>query len=354
MHVDRHFWKDRKVLLTGHTGFKGTWMALYLQELGARVTGLALLPESDPALFDLAGPWPRLDSHISDIRDLAAVKAIVEESSPEIVIHMAAQALVRRSYRDPVDTMTTNIQGTINVLESLRGMPNVSSILVITSDKVYRNEDGGMAFCEDSPLGGDDPYSASKAATEIVTRSWANSFFDQSNVSVLTARAGNVLGGGDFSEDRIVPDIWRAKQIGEDVVLRYPDATRPWQHVLDLCAGYLAYLEAAENDELQTLPSSLNFGPISNETMTVGAIAKHMLEALGGPGKIRVEPSSLTEKALLSIDTSRAQETIGWHPILNMSDVLTWTAEWYSGFDSGLNPRTLTIDQVHRHINQGR
>ena len=350
MNIGRNFWRKRKVLLTGHTGFKGTWMTALLQELGAHVTGLALEPDTDPSLFQILSPWEGLTSHIIDIRDADAVRRAVQQCSPDIVIHMAAQALVRRSYREPVDTMTTNILGTINLLEALRTQSGVSAVLVVTSDKVYRNDESGTSFQELDSLGGDDPYSASKAAAEIVTWAWAKSFFNEIDVSVITARAGNVIGGGDFSEDRIVPDAWRAKQTEEDIILRYPNATRPWQHVMDLNVGYLSYIEAAVKNDRQAVPPSLNFGPITDDMVTVEMVARKMMEALGAKGEIRVESTGFKEKSYLSISTDLARKTIDWSPALNMHETLNWTAEWYQQFNASKDLRTLTIEQIHRHL----
>lgn len=350
MNLDQNFWRKRKVLLTGHTGFKGTWMTALLQEMGAHVTGLALEPSTDPSLFGKLSPWDGLDSHIADIREIDAVQHVVQRCAPNIVIHMAAQALVRRSYREPVDTITTNIIGTINLLEALRTQSGVSAVLVVTSDKVYRNDESGTLFQEFDSLGGDDPYSASKAAAEIVTWAWAKSFFNDRDLPVLTARAGNVIGGGDFSEDRIVPDGWRAKQAENDIVLRYPNATRPWQHVMDLNVGYLSYIEAAVQSGGQAVPSSLNFGPIADDTVTVEMVARKMMEALGAKGEIRIEPTELEEKSYLSINTDLARKSIGWLPALSMQETLNWTAEWYQQFDAGKEPRALTNEQIHRYL----
>ena len=325
-------------------------MAALLRELGAHTTGVALEPFTNPSLYDVLSPWEGIDSHIVDIRDAEALSDVVRQCAPDIVIHMAAQALVRHAYREPVETFETNVQGTINVLEALRLQTGLSGVLVVTSDKVYRNDESGKSFGEMDPLGGDDPYSASKAATEIATRAWAKSFFDDAEVPVITARAGNVIGGGDFSADRIVPDTWRAKQAGGDIVLRYPNATRPWQHVVDLNVGYLAFIEATVNGNGHAVPRSLNLGPITDEILTVETIAKTMMEALGATGQIRVEPSTLKEKSSLGINTELARESIGWSPVLDMHSALDWTAEWYKRFDVGEDPRALTNEQIRRHL----
>lgn len=346
----REFWSDRKVLITGHTGFKGSWLAMYLSRLGARVGGLALAPEGTPALYDLMQPWPEITSHLVDVRDRMALAAAIEALQPEIVIHMAAQALVLRSYREPVETMATNVQGSVNLLDALRDSPGLSAVLVITSDKVYANDASGVAFAEDHALGGDDPYSASKAAAEIVTRSWSRSFFESMGVPLATARAGNVLGGGDFAENRIVPDAWRADRDGLDLVLRYPQATRPWQHVLDLCAGYTAYVEALASPGGEALPFSLNFGPASDQGMSVRDVAEGILKALQSPTGISIEDALEPEKTTLSIDPDLARRTIGWTSRLSMAETLEWTAEWYRGFNAGDDAKTLVERQIDRFL----
>ena len=315
--MDRGFWNGRRVLLTGHTGFKGAWAALLLRRLGAEVDGIALAPDTSPSLYELARPLDEARSRIIDIRDRAALRRAVSDVRPDVVIHMAAQALVRRSYREPAETVATNVQGTVNLLEALRESPEPpSAILVVTSDKVYRNEEGAVAFAESAALGGDDPYSASKAAAEILIRSWAKSFFEAAGVPLATARAGNVLGGGDFSEDRLVPDVWRAVAANRDLVLRYPDATRAWQHVLDAIAGYLTYVQCLCGSGLcgpgaAEIPRSLNFGPSQDEGMTVRTVAEAMFEALGAEARIVTEESQLAEKAALAIDSRLARQAIG-------------------------------------------
>jgi len=353
MNLDRDFWRGRRVLLTGHTGFKGSWAVLLLQRLGARVTGIALPPDTTPSLFDLLQPWNGLDSHRLDIREPAALASAVAASRPDIVIHMAAQSLTRRSYREPVATMATNVAGTVNLLEALRGVAGLHCVLVVTSDKVYRNDNRGDAFTESAPLGGDDPYAASKAAMDMVTTAWARSFFDDAGVPVATARAGNVLGGGDFSDDRLVPDIWRAVDEGRGPVLRYVEATRPWQHVLDLLTGYLVYVQALADPDRKHVPSSLNLGPAAGQSMTVRTVAETMLDALGGDTAIAVEDPSLAEKSALAIDSGAARRALGWAPRLDMQATLAWTAEWYRGFRAGADPLTLTAAQMDRYLELG-
>lgn len=342
--VNSDFWRGRHVLLTGHTGFKGSWAGLWLTRMGATVHGLSLAPESDPNPFDTLADQSAISSRIGDIRDPEIVRAAVAEAEPEIVIHMAAQALVRRSYREPVETFETNVSGTVNLLNALRDAPNLKAVLVVTSDKVYENKEDGRAFREIDPLGGDDPYSASKAAAEIVTASMARSFFNDRNIPVATARAGNVVGGGDFSEDRLVPDLWRAGKSGIPVSLRYPQATRPWQHVLDPVYGYLLYLEKLAGGCGRR---ALNFGPGNAETLTVSAVADRMMDALGtAKGWVQAEGSFPKEKQALTLDASLAGKAIGWVPRLDMEQTIRWTADWYRAYNEGADMHAFTLAQL--------
>ncbi len=343
--VNPDFWRGRRVLLTGHTGFKGSWAALWLTRMGAKVHGLSLAPDSDPNPFDTLADWSAISSRIGDIRGPGIVRNTVAEAKPEIVLHMAAQALVRRSYREPAETFDTNVMGTVNLLNALRDAPNVKAVLIVTSDKVYENKEDGRAFRETDPLGGDDPYSASKAAAEIVTASMARSFFEERDIPVATARAGNVVGGGDFSEDRLVPDLWRAGKSGIPVSLRYPRATRPWQHVLDPVNGYLLYLERlAAGDCGQR---ALNFGPGNAETLTVSVVADRVMGALGmATGWVQAEGEFPKEKQALTLDASLATETIGWVPRLDMEDTVRWTADWYRAYNEGADMHDFTLAQL--------
>jgi CDP-glucose 4,6-dehydratase len=346
--IDRAFWRDRRVLLTGHTGFKGAWLALWLKEMGAKVFGLALPPDTEPALFSLLQPMSGLCSRMADIRDPEAVAAAVDEACPSIVIHMAAQALVRRSYRLPVETLCTNIMGTAYLLDRLRTADELKAVLVVTTDKVYRNNGGRHPFSENDPLGGADPYSASKAAAELLVASMAASFFAAKGVAVATARAGNVIGGGDWSEDRLIPDLWRAVRAGEPLRLRNPEATRPWQHVLEPLSGYLGYvaLLAGEAD----VPSALNFGPAADDVLTVAEVAETMLVAMNSTQRWVTAAEPQPEEAqFLTIDPALATSSIGWRPRLNASEALQWTAEWYQAVANGADPRQATLKQIHRY-----
>ena len=345
--VDPSFWKGRRVLLTGHTGFKGSWAAAWLCKMEAEVTGLSLPPECEFSLYGSIAEKLALNSHFVDIRERERLKEVVQESNPEIVLHMAAQALVRRSYREPVSTFETNVMGTINLLQALFELPDLRAALIVTSDKVYLNNEDGRAFKETDPLGGDDPYSSSKAACEIATASFAKSFFADGNVRVATARAGNVIGGGDFSEDRLIPDIWRAAREGKTVTLRYPHATRPWQHVLESVSGYLIYLQALAGEKGAELPKSLNFGPADGEVVTVGRIAQQVQKAFGIEGDWGlINNEQPPEKSFLALDASLAARTLGWRTKWNGDETLTKTVDWYQAFSDNQDIHALTLTQI--------
>jgi CDP-glucose 4,6-dehydratase len=343
--IDRAFWRDRRVLLTGHTGFKGAWLALWLEDMGARVFGLALPPDTEPSLFSLVQPISGLSSRMADIRDPAAVAAAVNEARPSIVIHMAAQALVRRSYRLPVETLCTNVMGTAYLLDSLRAAGELQAVLVVTTDKVYRNDHHRHPFSENDPLGGADPYSASKAAAELLVACMAASFFAAMGVAVATARAGNVIGGGDWSDDRLVPDLWRAARVGEPLCLRNPESTRPWQHVLEPLCGYLMYAERLARGA--DVPSALNFGPLGDGVLTVAEVADTMLAAMNSSQRwIRGAGPQPEEAQHLALDSALAMSSIGWRPRLDVSKALQWTAQWYRDVANGADPRRAALEQI--------
>lgn len=339
------FWRGKRVLLTGHTGFKGSWAAAWLRTMGAEVAGLALPPETVPSLHALLnGPVPE---PCVDVRDAEAVARAVAEARPRIVLHMAAQALVRRSYRDPAGTFATNLGGTVTLLEALRRVPDLEAVLVVTSDKVYDNPGGGRPLREDDRLGGADPYSASKAACELAVASFRSSYFAPAGVPLATARAGNVIGGGDWSEDRIVPDLWRARRTGRPVEIRYPEATRPWQHVLEPVGAYLVYLEALAADRHGRLPTALNIGPSPDEELSVLDLARRFADRAGAPlSWCRPEGPQPPEKPTLTIDAGLIREALGWRPRLSMAEAVDWTAAWYAAFDRGEDMRALTLAQI--------
>jgi CDP-glucose 4,6-dehydratase len=343
--VTTSFWDGKRVLLTGHTGFKGAWAAIWLSRLGAKVTGLALPPDQTPSLFELAGVEQLVDSRFVDLRERGAVAAALDGATFDIVLHLAAQPIVRASVEDPIGTFASNIMGTAHLLEALRSQSALQAVLVVTSDKVYANAETGRAFAEGDALGGKDPYSASKAATEIVTTSFARSFFEPMGVPVATARGGNVIAGGDFSRDRLVADIVRAARGQEPVVLRHPDATRPWQHVLDCLAGYLAHAQALATDP--KAPRALNFGPrAGGPEVTVGELATLGVEALGArPWRHEPDPASLEAKSL-AIDASLAKRTLGFESRLEAPDAVALTMDWYRRQANGEDALSLCREQI--------
>jgi len=344
--IDAKYWRGRRVLLTGHTGFKGAWAALWLHQMGAEVTGLALAPETEPSLFALARVATLMDSHIVDLRDRAAVKALVTHIDPEIVLHMAAQPLVRRSYVDPIGTFEANVMGTVHLLDALRDGTSLRTVLVVTTDKVYENNETGQSFREDDRLGGHDPYAASKAAAEIVTASYSRAFFVERGIRVATARGGNVIGGGDFSEDRLIPDIWRAAKAGAPLKLRHPNASRPWQHVLDCLSGYFAFIRAL--DERAEVPAALNFGPHPDApAIAVAELAEAVQSTLGNAHEWRRdEAPSPHEMSTLDIDSSLARATLGWEDRLPGRDAVQWLVDWYKALDADADMQAVTFGQL--------
>lgn len=343
---DPAFWRGRRVLLTGHTGFKGTWAATWLGEMGAQVTGFALAPDTEPAMFAQTRLARHVTSILGDLRDLDAVDRAMRLAAPQIVIHMAAQPIVRRALADPVETIASNVLGTTHVLDAVRRVGGIQTVLVVTSDKVYANSDAGTAFRESDALGGKDPYSASKAATELVTRAFAQSYLEDAGTRVATARGGNVVGGGDYAADRIVPDIVRAALAGGTLELRMPQATRPWQHVLDCVAGYLLQVEmlSAEADA----PRAMNFGPAPGHDVTVATLAEAMLAALGRePRWLCNAPAATKEMRLLAVDSTLARSSIGWRDRLAGEKLVEWTARWYAAVHAGEDARDVTLRQIH-------
>lgn len=346
---DAEFWRNRRVLLTGHTGFKGAWAALWLKRLGAEIYGFALPAEGEPNLWRELGTSVLDGETLADLRDRRAVETAVSRAKPQIVLHMAAQSLVRPSFADPVGTISTNAMGTVNLLEALRACDDLAAALIVTTDKVYMNDDSGRDYIESDPLGGHDPYSASKAAAEILTRSYAASYFDPAGVPIGTARAGNVIGGGDWSADRLVPDAWRAVRASIPLRLRAPHSTRPWQHVLEPIAGYFLFVESLAGNP-QT-PRALNFGPRAGEQVTVGQVATAICEALGvGRGWIPDDGEHPPEMARLSLDSSLACNTLGWKPRLDYRSAVQWTAEWYAEHRAGADAARLCLDQIARYV----
>jgi CDP-glucose 4,6-dehydratase len=341
---DASFWRDRRVFVTGHTGFKGAWLTLWLAGLGARVTGLSLPPPTDPSLFALCAKGRCTDLY-GDIAEAALVTRSLAECEPEIVIHMAAQALVRPSYADPLGTFATNVMGTANVLQAVRSVPSVRAVLVVTSDKVYDNDGTGRPFTEDDRLGGHDPYSSSKACAEILAHSFRRCFFDGA-CRVATARAGNVIGGGDWSPFRVVPNIMAAYDAGKSVALRYPHAVRPWQHVLDPLTGYLMLAQAMVT-EPESAPFALNFAPDADSFRSVSELVQAFTAHWGGrPGWRLDDGEHPHEASLLTLDAARARAALGWEPLLAFDDAVAWTADWYQEFRNGDDVGAVTRRQI--------
>lgn len=354
---DPAFWRGKRVLLTGHTGFKGAWAALWLAEMGAEVHGLALAPEGEQNLFDLATIASSLQHHVVDIRDAEAVSATVARAAPEIVLHLAAQPLVRRSYREPTLTFETNVMGTAHLLDAVLNAANgddrrTRAILVITSDKVYANDEHGRAFQEGDALGGHDPYSASKAAVEMLVHA-SQSRASALGIALGTARGGNVIGGGDYSEDRIIPDIVRAAVRREPVILRNPGSTRPWQHILDCLSGYFVLAEALASEP--DMPHALNIGPDPGVPITVADLAEAIAPALGLQESWRLAADAdkqPREMNSLSLDPTLARTRLGVHDRLAGRAALEWTAEWYAGVMAGRPARMLCLEQIAAYTGQ--
>jgi CDP-glucose 4,6-dehydratase len=340
------FWSGKRVVLTGHTGFKGSWLALWLARQGATVTGIALPPQTTPNLWTEARLAECCHSHLVDIRDAEAVGRIMAAARPEIVFHLAAQALVRASYRDPLATFSTNVQGTANVLEAVRHTDGVRAVVAVTTDKVYRNNEWPWPYREDDALGGHDPYSASKAASEIVIDSYRRSYLAERGVALATARAGNVIGGGDWSEDRLLPDAIRAWGQGLPLEVRRPASTRPWQHVLEPLAGYLT-LARALWDRGAEVATAFNFGPPPHEAATVQMVIEQARTAFPGA---RVDyaatPTGPHEAGWLALETARARDQLRVVPRLALADSVRMTIDWYRHFAAGTAARDLCATDI--------
>ncbi len=357
--MNDNFWKGRRVLLTGHTGFKGSWLALWLSSLGARVSGYALAPDTDPNLFQLARIDELLDSTIGDIRDRERLDQAMQDAGPEIVLHLAAQPLVRESFRDPVTTFDTNVMGTINVLESVRRCETVKAVLVITTDKCYLNREWDWGYRENEPLGGHDPYSASKACTELVAQSWRLSFMgqggeDKRRCALATARAGNVIGGGDWAKDRLVPDLLNSIAANEDLVLRNPEAIRPWQHVLEPLAGYLQLAEKL-HEEGDLWAQAWNFGPHDADARSVSWIVEQLIEECKSSTRWRRESAAQPHEAQhLKLDCSKARQQLGWNPAWGLEHCLKEIAAWHSAWTEGEDMQQFSLQTIERHRQASR
>lgn len=344
--TDPSFWRGKKVFLTGHTGFKGAWASLLLRRLGASVYGYALPPTHQSALFVTARIADDIKHREADIRDLATLRAAMAEAEPDIIIHMAAQALVRPSYEEPVETFATNVMGTVNVLEAARQLRNVHAILIVTSDKCYENSGAGTAFREDDRLGGNDPYSNSKACAELVTHSYRRSFFAEHGAArVATARAGNVFGGGDWARDRLVPDAMQAFLDRQPLRIRNPNSVRPWQHVLDPILGYLTLVEKLVAGA--GFADGWNFGPNAESEQSVRNVVEH-LQAMWGDGACWTSDDGPHphEAAFLRLDCERASARLNWTPRLDLLQGLGFTVDWYKALQRGADMRQISLEQL--------
>ena len=348
------FWRGKRVLITGHTGFKGSWLTLWLERMGAEVIGYSLEPPSKPNLFDDARISKTIDSIRGDVRDLPTLVEVFKTRTPEIVFHMAAQALVRASYADPLETYSTNVMGTANVLEAIRVTKTARVAIVVTSDKCYENREWLWPYRENDSLGGHDPYSSSKACAELVVQAYRKSFFGQhgksaSCVRLASVRAGNVIGGGDWGRDRLVPDIIRAFVQGAPAFIRNPSAIRPWQHVLDPLHGYMMLAERLYEGR-QDLTGAWNFGPNNVDSRPVSWIADRLVARWGrGASWTTAETVGPHEAMSLSLDSSKARTILSWASMFDIDQAVDWSYEWYRDYSQGGDPRRLTIDQITRY-----
>lgn len=341
------FWRGKRVFLTGHTGFKGSWLSLWLQALGADVKGYALAPPTEPALFEVADVGRLMQSQLADIRDFAILRASILEFRPHIVFHMAAQPLVRRSYREPLDTFSTNVMGTVHLLEAVRSCGGVRAVVNITTDKCYENREWVWGYREDEPMGGHDPYSSSKGCAELVTAAWRRSYFNEiGGTAVASARAGNVIGGGDWAEDRLIPDILRAFAAGRPVTIRHPWATRPWQHVLEPLSGYLVLAQALWT-EGQAMAEAWNFGPDERDAKPVKWIAEKLVQDWGrGAAWALDDHPQPHEAGYLRLDCSKARTRLNWKPVWSLENALRSIVRWERAWRGGADMRDFCLREI--------
>jgi CDP-glucose 4,6-dehydratase len=354
--IDTAFWKNKKVFITGHTGFKGGWLCLVLYTLGAEVYGYSLRPPTNPCLFEICKVRAIAKSKLADVRNLINLKKNLDLAAPEIVIHMAAQSLVRESYSNPVDTYSVNVMGTVNILEAVRGCSTVKAFINVTSDKCYENREWIWSYRENEALGGSDPYSSSKASSEIVTAAYRHSFFNPAEykthgVALATARAGNVIGGGDWARDRLIPDCIRAVMKKDKIVIRNPEAIRPWQHVLEPLTGYL---QLAENlfKNGPHFAEAWNFGPDEDAMKPVSWIAQKVSRQLGGGIEFQKKggKNNLHEAHILRLDSTKARQALGWRPRWNLNEALDMTVDWYKAYMDGKDMRKIAFSQIREYF----
>lgn len=352
--LNRSFWKRRNVLLTGHTGFKGSWLSLWLHSLGAKVTGYALPPPTQPSLFEQAEVARTVNSIYGDVRDFPRVKAALAECRPEVVIHMAAQSVVRRGYEDPIETYSSNVMGTVHLLEALRQLEQPCVVVNVTSDKCYQNHESARGYREEDAMGGRDPYSSSKGCAELVTTAYRESFFplpsiERHGVALASTRAGNAIGGGDWTRDQLIPDLMRAFLAGHPCLIRNPSAVRPWQFVLEPLRGYLMLAERLTEAASQ-FAAAWNFGPSDADAKSVSWIADELARSWGNHASWGHDATTHPQEArFLKLDASKAIACLHWQPVLPLNQALDWIVEWYRAFEAGADLRGLTGVQIERY-----
>ena len=347
--IDKEFWKDKRVFLTGHTGFKGSWLALWLADMGAIVKGYALNPPTMPSLFIEAKVAEKIDSEIGDIRDFETLKTSMVDFNPDILVHMAAQPLVRLSYKEPLETYEINVMGTAKVLEAARNCQNLKAIVSVTTDKCYENKEWVWGYREDEPMGGHDPYSSSKGCSELVTSAYRRSFMQDKGVGLATARAGNVIGGGDWADDRLIPDILRAFEQHQAVIIRNPASTRPWQHVLEPLSGYLVL---AQN--LYQFPGKYaegwNFGPFDEDAKPVDWILNHMVNQWPGSSWHLDDNAHPHEAGYLKLDISKAKSRLNWHPTWRLEQTLERIVTWHKAWLNKQDMQNICLNEINEYM----
>lgn len=349
--VNRTFWKGKRVFLTGHTGFKGSWLSLWLEDMGAVVKGFSLEPNTEPSLFEVAKVSLGIESEIGDIRDYEKLKSSVESFSPNIILHLAAQPLVRDSYEDPLGTYETNVMGTANLLQASRWLSDLKSIVIVTTDKCYENREWEWGYRENEAMGGYDPYSSSKGCAELVTSAFRRSFFQSTDVAIASARAGNVIGGGDWSKDRLIPDVLRSYNQGDQVVIRNPKATRPWQHVIEPLSGYLILAEELY-DRGSALAEPFNFGPRDEDCQSVESILNTInINWKECPGWKLDDEANPHEARFLKLDISKAKDKLNWTPKWNLESTIKRIVDWNEAFNRQEDMRQYCINEIKSYSN---
>lgn len=349
--VNPEFWQGKRVLLTGHTGFKGSWLSLWLQRMGVTLRGVALEPLTQPAMFNIAEVGQEMEHHVTDIRDLAGMRRHVADFDPDILIHMAAQPLVRLSYKEPVETYETNVMGTVKVLEAAKSGNALKAIVNVTTDKCYENREWAWGYRENDPMGGYDPYSSSKGCVELLSAAYRKSFLAEAGIAMATARAGNVIGGGDWSVDRLLPDVLRSIEKGEPVEIRNPNAIRPWQHVLEPLSGYLVLAEHLYGEGGHSFAEGWNFGPVDEDARSVEWIVRQMCDTWPTEASWTVQAGDHPHEAsVLKLDISKARQRLGWVPRWNIESALARTMDWHRAWIDDKNMRDFSLQQIDAYL----